>query len=121
MRVCVCACVRAYVRVCVRDVCACMRVRAYVRVCVRDVCVSACVRACVRACVCVCVCVARLVLPRLLSLLLHPEQCCFPLSPQPDAWLTVPSRPSSSQPFVGDITIKSRTKSRINVVLLPTV
>ena len=68
---CVCVCVRAYVRVyvCVR-VCAraCVRARVcvcvFVRACVRArargcvcvcVCVCACVRACVRVCVCVCV------------------------------------------------------------------
>ncbi len=50
VRVCVCACVSAFVSVRVR-VCVCVCVRAHV-----SVCVCACVCACVRACVCVCAC-----------------------------------------------------------------
>ena len=69
---CVCVCVRAFARVCVRaskceSVCVCARVRAClcVRACVRTwvrarvrtgLCVCVCVRACVRVCVCVCMC-----------------------------------------------------------------
>ena len=51
---CVCACVRVFacVCVCVRA-CVCARVRACARVCV---CVCVCARVCVRVCACVCVC-----------------------------------------------------------------
>ncbi len=65
LRVCVCVCVRACMRVCVcvrACACVCVRVCACVRVCVSAcvracvcVCVCVCVRACMRVCVCVCV------------------------------------------------------------------